>query len=390
MTTKRDYYDVLGVPRGASGEDVKKAFRKLAFDFHPDRNRASDAEDRFKEVNEAYEVLRDPEKRAVYDRYGHAGLNGGGGMGRGFDGGAGFTGGFGDIFDAFFSGMGGPGGARGRGRSSAQRGSDLRMEIDVTFEQAVLGTETEVEFERYEQCSTCRGSGAAPGSQPVVCTLCKGSGEVRRSQQSLFGQYVNITACSRCRGEGTTIAQRCPDCRGARRVTQPRRVAVTVPAGVADGNRIRLGGEGEAGANGGPPGDLYVDLNVGAHPRFERDGLDLVYELPINIAQAALGIEAAVTTIEGDTERVRVPAGVQPGHAVRIRGRGVPDVHGSRRRGDILVIVSVVVPDRLSPAQRAALEELAATLPDSDELSEAAANGERGGFFGRVRDALGR
>ena len=383
MTTKRDYYDILGVPRGASGEDIKKAFRKLAFDFHPDRNKASDAEDRFKEVNEAHEILRDPEKRAVYDRYGHAGLNGGG-MGRGFDGAAGFTGGFGDIFDAFF---GGAGGGRARTRSSAQRGSDLRMEIDVTFDEAVLGTETEVEFPRYEQCSTCRGTGAAPGSSPVVCTLCKGSGEVRRSQQSLFGQYVNVTPCSRCRGEGTTIAQQCDECLGAKRVTRPRKVVVTVPAGVADGNRIRLNGEGEAGTNGGPPGDLYVDVNVADHPRFERDDLDLVYEFPINIAQAALGAEAAVTTLEGDTEHVRVPAGVQPGHTIRIRGRGVPDVHGARRRGDIAVIVSVVVPDRLSPEQRAILEQLAVTLPDSDELSESA--GERG-FFGRVKDALGR
>ncbi len=385
MTTKRDYYDVLGVPRGATGEDVKKAFRKLAFDFHPDRNKASDAEDRFKEVNEAYEVLRDPEKRTVYDQYGHAGLNGGG-MGRGFDGAAGFTGGFGDIFDAFFGGMGGSG-ARGRTRSSARRGDDLRIEVDLAFHEAVLGTETEVEFPRSEQCSTCRGSGAAPGSSPVVCTLCKGAGEVRRSQQSLFGQYVNITPCSRCRGEGTIIDRPCGECRGAKHVSLLRKVVVNVPAGVADGNRIRLGGEGEAGANGGPPGDLYVDLNIAEHPRFERDDLDLVYELPINIAQAALGTEATVTALEGDDERVRIPAGVQPGHTIRIRSRGVPDVHGVRGRGDIAVVVSVVVPDHLSPEQRAVLEQLAATLPDSDELSEAAARDR--GFFDRVKDALG-
>ncbi len=383
MTTKRDYYDVLSVPRGATPEDVKKAFRKLAFDFHPDRNKNSDAEGRFKEINEAYEILRDPEKRAVYDRFGHAGLSGEGVGGRGFDGAAGFTGGFGDIFDAFFGGMGNN---RGRTRSSAQRGDDLRIEVDVSFVDAVLGTETEVEFPRYEQCSTCRGSGAAPGSSPVVCTLCKGSGEVRRSQQSLFGQYVNITPCSRCKGEGTTVSEPCDECRGARRIRNPRKVAVAVPAGVADGNRIRLGGEGEAGVNGGPPGDLYVDLSVGQHPRFEREDLDLVYELPVNMAQAALGTETTVTTLEGDEETVRIPAGVQSGHAFRLRGLGVPDVHATRRRGDIVVVVSVVVPERLSAEQRSLMEQLAATLPDSDELSES--TGDRG-FFDRVKDALG-
>ena len=385
MTTKRDYYDILSVPREAAAEDVKKAFRKLAFDYHPDRNKASDAEVRFKEINEAYEILRDPEKRAVYDRFGHAGLNGGDGIGgRGFDGAQGFTGGFGDIFDAFFSG--GMGAGQARPRSSAQRGEDLRMELDISFEDAVLGTETEVEFARYEQCTTCRGSGSAPGSSPVVCSLCKGSGEVRRSQRSLFGQYVNITPCSRCHGEGTIVSQPCGECRGARRIRRPRKIRVSVPAGVADGNRIRLSGEGEAGANGGPSGDLYVDLGVAPHARFERDGLDLLYQLPVNVAQAALGVEAAVTTLEGGVETVRIPAGVQTGHAFRLRGHGVPDVHAARRRGDIVVVVSVVVPDHLSPEQRVLMEQLAATLPDSDELSESA--GERG-FFDRIKDALG-
>jgi molecular chaperone DnaJ len=384
MTTKRDYYDVLSVPRAASAEDVKKAFRKLAFDFHPDRNKASDAEGRFKEINEAYEVLRDPDKRAVYDRFGHAGLTGDGVGGRGFDGTQGFTGGFGDIFDAFFGGENA--GGRSRTRSSAQRGEDLRIEIKISFEDAVLGTETEVEFARSEQCGTCRGSGAAPGASPVTCTLCKGSGEVRRSQQSLFGQYVNITPCSRCGGQGTMISQPCTECRGARRIRRPHKVAVSVPAGVADGNRIRLSGEGEAGVSNGPQGDLYVDLSVAEHPRFERDDLDLIYELRVNVARAALGTEATLTTLEGDVEELKIPAGVQSGHAIRLRGRGVPDVHSARRRGDIVVLVSVVVPDQLSPVQQELMEQLAATLPGSEELTESA--GDRG-FFDRIKDALG-
>ncbi|MDA1096135.1 MAG: molecular chaperone DnaJ [Chloroflexi bacterium] len=381
MTTKRDYYEVLGVPRAASSEDLKKAFRKLAFDFHPDRNKSSDAEERFKEINQAYEILRDAEKRAAYDRYGHAGLSGGGGTGAGFEGFPGFTG-FGDIFDSFF------GGTRGntRSRNGAQRGGDLGAELNLTFEEAVLGVEKEIQFARHEQCGACRGSGAAVGSTPVICTTCKGTGEIRRSQQSLFGQYVNIAPCNRCGGEGRTVSQKCAECSGAKRVRKPRTVKVTVPAGVADGNRVRLGAEGEAGVNGGPSGDLYVDLTVEPHRYFEREGLDLIYEMPVNIAQAALGLEATIPTLDGEAELIQVPAGVQSGQTFRLKGRGVPDVHGTRRRGDIIVVASVVVPDRLSGEQRRLLEQLAATLPTTGELTE---SGSGRGIVDWIKAALG-
>lgn len=380
MTTKRDFYDVLGVPRTASSEDVKKAFRRLAFEHHPDRNKADDADTRFKEINEAYEILRDPEKRAAYDQYGHAGVNGDAFGGQGFDGAAGFSG-FGDIFDAFFGGAGGA----GRGRSTQQRGTDFGVELDLTFEEAVHGTEKEINFTRYEACSTCRGSGAEPGTEPEICPSCKGSGEVRRSQQSLFGQYVNISACRRCGGEGRVVTQPCVECRGARRIRQARSISVTVPAGVDDGNRVRMAGEGEAGLNGGPPGDLYISLNVERSKIFERDGLDLLFRLPVNIAQAALGGEVMIPNLDGE-EEFRIPAGVQTGQAFRLKRKGVPDVRDARRKGDLVVVADVMVPERLTAHQRELLEELGATLPDTEELFD---QHENKGFFSRVKDALG-
>lgn len=380
MTTKRDYYDVLGVPRSASPEDVKKAFRRLAFEHHPDRNKSDNADTRFKEINEAYEILRDPEKRAAYDNYGHAGVNGDAFGGQGFEGASGFSG-FGDIFDAFFGGAGGA----GRGRPTQQRGTDFGVELDLTFEEAVHGAEKEINFSRYEVCNACRGSGAEPGTEPEICPSCKGSGEVRRSQQSLFGQYVNISACRRCGGEGRVVTQPCVECRGARRIRQSRSISVTVPAGVDDGNRVRMAGEGEAGLNGGPAGDLYISLNVETSKLFERDGMDLLLRLPVNIAQAALGGEVMIPNLDGE-EEFRIPAGVQTGQTFRLKRKGVPDVRDARRRGDLVVVADVMVPERLTAHQRQLLEELGATLPDTEELID---HHENKGFFNRVKDALG-
>ena len=382
MTTKRDYYDVLSVPRGASDEDVKKAFRRLAFEHHPDRNRSADADTRFKEINEAYEVLRDHEKRAAYDRYGHVGVNGDAFGGRGFEGFSGSSG-FGDIFDAFF---GGAGGARS-GRAAQQRGNNLAVDLDLTFEEAVQGTEKEINFNRYEVCATCRGSGAEPGSQPETCSTCKGTGEIRRSQQSLFGQYVNVSPCSRCRGEGKIITQPCKECRSAGRIRRMRTVSVTIPAGVDDGNRVRMGGEGEAGTNDGRPGDLYISLNVAPSKVFEREGIHLFYRLPLNIAGAALGGDVTIPTLDGD-HQLRLPPGVQSGQTFRLKGKGVPDVHDARRRGDLVVVATVLVPDRLTEEQRRLLEELATTLPDASEMTGRDGTGSKG-VLDWLKGALG-
>ncbi len=368
-TNKKDYYDVLGLSRDASPEDVKRAFRRLAFEHHPDRNRSSDAEQKFKEINEAYEVLRDEGKRSAYDRFGHAGLNGGDGFANG-DAFSGFRG-FGDIFDSFF------GGARGRQghRGGPQRGDDLAMRMRLPFEDAVRGTEKEVRLTRAELCQTCKGAGAEPGTQPEACPMCKGSGEVRRSQQSIFGQYVNISACTRCHGEGKVITNPCTECRGAGRIKRELSVRVSVPPGVDSGNRIRLGGEGEAGMNGGPPGDLYIELDVTPSPVFEREGRHLFHRIPINIAQAALGAEITIPTLEGE-EPFAIPAGVQSGQSFRLKGRGVADPKNPRARGDLFVVASVHVPARLSDEQRTLLEQLASTLPAAPESGE---DGERDG-----------
>ncbi len=368
-TNKKDYYDVLGLSRDASAEDVKRAFRKLAFEHHPDRNRSSDAEQKFKEINEAYEVLRDERKRAAYDRFGHAGLNGADGFANG-DAFSGF-GGFGDIFDAFF------GGARGRQgrRGGPQRGDDLAMRMQLPFEDAVLGVEKDIKISRNEQCQPCNGGGAEPGTQPEVCTVCNGTGEIRRSQQSIFGQYVNISACGPCHGEGKVITNPCSECRGAGRIRRELSVRVTVPPGVDTGNRIRLGGEGEAGANGGPPGDLYIELDVAPSTVFEREGRHLFHRVPVNIAQAALGAEITIPTLEGD-EPFHIPAGVQSGQSFKIKGRGVVDPKNQRARGDLFVVASVHVPDQLTDEQRQLLEQLAATLPAAPETG---GDGEREG-----------
>ncbi len=352
---KRDYYEVLGVQRSASQEDIKRAFRRLARQYHPDVNKEADAESRFKEINEAYEVLADEQKRAAYDRFGHAGLNGIPGGAPGVDPFSGF--GIGDIFDSFESFFSTMSGASTRKRP--QRGADLRYTLTLAFEEAVFGTEKEIEIPRLETCPVCRGSGAEPGTQPARCPRCGGTGEVR--QRGPFFNMIVMAPCEQCQGEGVIIAIPCHECQGQGRVRATRRLSIKVPAGVDENSQIRLSGEGEAGTRGGPRGDLYIVLRVKPHAHFHRQGNDIIYELPINIAQAALGADVVVPTVDGGEEVVHIQAGTQTGRTYTLRGKGVPQLRGNGR-GDQVIAVRVVVPTRLTERQRQLLEELAETM----------------------------
>jgi molecular chaperone DnaJ len=375
-TQQRDYYDVLGVPKGADAQELKKAYRKLAMDYHPDRNPDPGASEKFKEATRAYEVLSDADMRARYDRFGHAGVDGmGSGGPQGFDGFHGGFEGFGDIFDAFFGGA-----SRGRRRRGPVRGADLRFNLRLTFEEAIFGVEKEIEYQRPERCDRCSGKGAEPGTDLETCPECKGQGELRRAQQSIFGQFVNVTTCGRCQGEGRIVTDPCTECRGGGRIRAQRKIAVKVPAGVDDGAQIRLTGEGEAGARGGEYGNLYVVLNVAAHDHFERIEDHIVLELPVNVAQAALGAKVEIPTIDGEMD-FEVPGGTQSGEDFVIRGKGVPHLRGSGR-GDMVVRVTVVTPEALDERQRALLEELAQTMgtPTLPKRTK--------GFFERIRDAM--
>jgi|SRR5688500_16458227 molecular chaperone DnaJ len=374
-TSQRDFYDVLGVGRSADAQELKRAYRKLAMDYHPDRNPSGDTAEKFKEINRAYEVLSDDQKRQAYDRFGHAGVEGGAG-GAGFDGSTHFEG-FGDIFDAFFGGGTRGGGRRRRGPG---RGADLRYNMRLTFEEAVFGVEKEIEFQRQERCSHCGGKGAEPGTELATCPECNGAGEIRRSQQSIFGQFVNVTACGRCQGEGRIVPNPCEECRGTGRTRQVRKIAVKVPAGCDDGAQIRIANEGESGPRGGEAGNLYVVLNVAAHERFERVEDHIVLELPVNVAQAALGAELTIPTLDGDME-FEVPAGTQSGEDFVIRGKGVPHLRAPGR-GDMVVRVTVVVPETLTDQQR----ELLAQLADTMGTPTLPKRGK--GFFERIRDAM--
>jgi len=351
-TTKRDYYDVLGVARGADDDEIKKAFRRLAKQYHPDANKEQGAETRFIEINEAYETLSDPQKRAAYDRYGHVGP-GGNGMGAADFGSMGGSSSPNDFFASVFAGAAGT-----QGRAAPERGADLRRELTITFEEAVLGCQKEVELPRWETCTPCCGNGAQPGSPSTRCSTCQGTGEVRRVQQSIFGRFVNVTRCERCRGQGRNITTPCELCRGQGRVPVNRRVSVTIPAGVDDGITVRVIGEGEVGPRGGVPGNLYVVLTVKPHPCFQRQGNDILYELPISSVRAALGDEVEVPTVGGGTARVTIPAGTQDGRSFRLKGMGVPVVHGTAR-GDQYVIAKVLTPTNLTTEQKRLLEECA-------------------------------
>ena len=354
-----DYYETLGVDRGANEEEIRRAFRRKAMEFHPDRNKTPGAEDKFKEINEAYQVLSDQEKRARYDRFGHAGVNGGGE--RGFDGFDPF-GGFGDIFDTFFGGG-------GRTANQPRSGEDISQRVNLTFEEAVFGCDKDIEINRVEPCHRCSGAGNEPGTAINTCRTCNGSGQVRRAQRSVFGQFAVTTPCSSCNGNGRSIETPCTNCRARGYERRRRTRTVTIPAGVDNGMQVRITGEGDAGSNGGPPGNLYVQVRVREHPHFVRDESDLLYRTSLNMAEAALGITRPIPTLEGDDVDLEIPAGTQAGSEFRVRARGVPrirrDGRPTDRRGDIRVLVDVDIPSKLNKYQRKLVEDLAYSLANN-------------------------
>lgn len=373
MASKTDYYDVLGVPRGASQDEIKSAFRRLAREYHPDVNKAADAEERFKELNEAYAVLSDQQKRSAYDRYGHAGVEGMGGM-------PDFTNvDLGDIFEELF-GFGFGRRAGRQQRNAPRRGTDLQYNLTLEFEEAVFGVDREIEFTRDEECQRCDGSGAEPGTAPTTCPTCGGRGEVRQSRQTIFGNMVQVTTCPNCRGSGEFIGDPCKVCNGRGLERKQIKKAVSIPGGVDSGTQVRLSAEGQPGSNGGPRGDLYIAINVRPHQYFRRRNDDILLDLDINIAQATLGADVEVPTVDGDAV-LSIPSGIQPGKVLRMRGKGVPHLRGNGR-GDQLVMLNVEVPTKLDDEQRELFEQLAERLGTEVHPQER-------GFFDRLKDVLG-
>ncbi|MCE7945979.1 MAG: molecular chaperone DnaJ [Chloroflexi bacterium CFX4] len=378
----RDLYEILGVARNASPEEVKKAYRRLAKQYHPDANQGTEAEERIREINAAYAILSDPEKRARYDRYGMAGIDPqAGGFG-------GFNGGFsdlGEMFEEIFGAFTGQ--STRRNSSSARRqpraGRDIRYDMTLTFEEAIFGVTKDIEIMRLENCETCSGTGAEPGTAPRRCTECGGSGEVRQVRQTFLGSMVTVAACPRCSGTGEIIETPCQTCRGQGKVRRSRKISVTVPGGVDDSTRLRVVGEGEPGENGGPNGNVQVFFRVQPHEFFKRREFDIILDFKINVAQAALGATVNIPTVDGD-EKLTIPAGTQSGKVFTLRGKGAPRIRGdgsSAGRGDQLVVVQVEVPTRLNAEQRKLFEELSRTFGDTSEP-------QRGGkgFFDRLAD----
>lgn len=381
MSSKRDYYEVLGVSREASDQEIKSAYRRLALKCHPDRNPGDKAaEEQFKEAAEAYSVLADSDKRHMYDRFGHAGL--GGAATSGFDPSVftGFEDIFGNLGDVFGFGdiFGG-----GRRRAGPQRGADLRYDLEISFAESAKGAETTIQIPRQETCDTCHGTGAAPGSKPTACPQCGGRGQLRYQQ----GFFTVARTCGQCRGTGQVIAHPCTTCRGGGRIEKERKLTVRIPAGIATGQRMRLTGEGEAGPNGGPAGDLYVVVHVQDHPFFERDGNDLHCEIPLNFPTLALGGEIRIPTLEGE-QPFTLPEGTQSGATFRLRGKGMPDVSG-RGHGDLVVTVKVLTPKKLTKEQKKLVEQLAAALPHEKFEPTPVDEQDDKGIFERVKDIFG-
>lgn len=383
MLSKRDYYEVLGVSRNATDEEIKKAFRSLARKYHPDANKNDpQAAERFKEISEAYQVLSNPEKRQMYDQFGHAaeqmaGQGAGGGGPFDFGGfGQGDFGAFGDLFEMFFGeGFGG-----GRRRRGPERGRDLEYSLRIDFEEAAFGTRREIRVPRIENCGVCGGSGARPGSQPRRCPRCGGTGQVQQVRQTPFGRFATVTTCDMCQGEGRVIETPCTECGGRGRVSRERTVEVNIPPGVDEGARLRMRGYGEAGVRGGPDGDLYIVIHVKPHPTFRRDGDTVFVELPISMVQAALGARVQVPTLDGP-EPLHIPEGTQPGATFTLRGKGIPRL-GRSGRGDQVVTIRVEIPSKLSARERELLQELAQIRGEPvDDAPK--------GFFDKMRDAFG-
>ena len=385
MSDKRDYYEVLGVSKDATPEEIKKAYKKMVLKYHPDRNKDNkeEAREKSKEVNEAYEVLSDQKKRAEYDQFGHAAFSGGAGGGFGdfggfrssdFGGFSGAAGGFGDIFDMFF-------GDRGASRNGPVRGSDLRRDLEITFEEAAFGTKTEVEIERDETCTECHGSGAANGTKPETCPECKGTGQVQQVHNTPFGRIMNSRPCSRCGGTGKFIKNPCKACHGTGKQVKRKKVSVTIPKGVDQGQRVRVSGAGGAGSRGGENGDLYVYIFIKPHDLFKRQGTDVIVEVPISFVQASLGDTVQVPTLDGAVD-LKIPAGIQSGKVLRIKGKGIPSLRGGGR-GDQHVIVKVLTPQKLSTKQKELLKEFAG-------LSGNNVHPEQKSFMDHIKDFLSK
>ncbi len=371
---QRDYYEVLGVSRSATQDELKAAFRRLARQYHPDVNDSPDAEERFKEINEAFAVLSDEQRRGAYDRYGHEGVRGPNGMPN-------FTVDFSDFADIFgdLFGFGGFGRTSQRARNAPRRGADLQYRLDLTFEEAVFGVEKEIEITRDELCGTCNGSGAEPGTSPVRCSTCNGSGEVRRTRQTILGSMVQVTTCPACNGQGETISTPCHTCKGRGLERRNRKKVISVPAGVDSGTQIRLAGEGQPGVNGGPNGNLFIAIKVKAHKYFRRREYDVLLDLNINIAQATLGADVEIPTVDGPT-MLKIPNGTQPGKILRLRGKGIPKLRGNGR-GDQLVVINVEVPVNVNDDQRQLFEQLAESLGSEVRPQER-------GFLDWLKEAL--
>ena len=381
--SKRDYYEVLSVTRTASDSELKSAYRKLAMQYHPDRNPGDKiAEERFKEAAEAYAVLCDPEKRSLYDRFGHQGVRSAAGGGPGFD--PSVFNEFGDFAD-ILGNMFGFGDLFGnaRRRGGPQRGADLRYDLEIAFEESAKGVETTIQIPRQENCETCHGSGAAPGSSPTTCSMCRGQGQVRTQQ----GFFTVARTCPQCQGAGKIITKPCTTCRGAGRISRERKLTVKIPPGIATGQQLRLTQEGEAGSAGGPPGNLYVVVHVQEHEFFRRDGNNLFCEVAVNFTTVALGGEIQVPTLDG-TESVKIPEGTQTGTTLKLRGKGMPDVNG-RGRGDLFATVQVQTPKKLTKDQRHLLEQLAKALPKEKFEPRAHGDADERNLFDRVKDMFG-
>jgi molecular chaperone DnaJ len=380
--SKRDYYEVLGISRNADEAEIKKAYRKLAKQYHPDVNPGDkDAEAKFKEISEAYEILGDPQKRSRYDQFGHAGVdpNGFGNAGAGF---GGFDfGGFSDIFETFESFFGGSGfGRSSRSRTGPQKGADLKYSVEISFEEAAFGVEKEISMSRHENCSKCGGSGSKPGTSPATCKKCGGTGQIQNKHATPFGQFIDVRACDMCRGEGKIITDPCPECKGMGKVRKTFKKKINIPAGIDDGQIITSRGDGEPGTRGGPPGDLFITVSVKPHPIFRRQGYDVVCEIPITFVQAAIGAELEVPTLDGKV-RYSIPEGTQTGTIFRLKNKGIPYLRGNGR-GDQYVKVEIEVPKKLNEKQKELLKEFAAL--SGDEVYE-----QRKGFFDKMKDALG-
>ena len=380
MSAKKDYYEVLGVSRDADQDEIKKTYRKLAKKYHPDRSDDPNAAEKFKEISEAYDILSDPDKRKRYDQYGHSGIDQ---EDFSFDFDEFARGGFGgldDIFDMFFGGGMGRSSAGSRARRRPRSGQDLKYKLEITFEEAVFGTKKEITIPRQEDCPTCGGIGAKPGTSRETCPKCQGTGQVRVSQRTPVGQFTQARVCDRCQGEGEIVEEPCQECNGEGRIVRRRKITVNVPAGVADGNRLRLTGEGGAGEYGARSGDLYIVIKVKPHDIFERKGNDIHCEIPINFVQAALGDEIKVPTLDGRV-KMKIPQGSQPGDVLRLKNKGIKDVNGTGR-GNQYVKLKVVIPRSLNSEQKELLRKFA-------EISGEEINPESKNFFNRVKEAFG-